>query len=199
MPELPEVEVSRQGLLPYLVGQRIERTIFRVPRLRRALTEDLAATLVGQRIVAIARRGKYLLFDCEIPAAGRGEARDGDGMTDGGNQHGWLIVHLGMSGSLRLVPPGTAWQKHDHVDLVFADTVLRFRDPRRFKARALLPICRPRYNAAPNIGCRLRYSLSIFMHIPCLPPKGSSHFRRNLTAAGFTPRRVGAPRLLSRS
>lgn len=139
MPELPEVEVSRQGLLPYLVGQRIERAIFRVPRLRRALTEDLAATLAGRRIVAIARRGKYLLFDCESPAAGRGEARDGDEMTDGGSQRGWLIVHLGMSGSLRLVPPGTTWQKHDHVDLVFADTVLRFRDPRRFGLLAWHP------------------------------------------------------------
>lgn len=119
MPELPEVEVSRQGLLPHLVGQRIERTIFRVPRLRYALTGELAETLAGRRIVAIVRRGKYLLFDCESRQDARG---------------GWLILHLGMSGSLRLVPPEAAWQKHDHVDLVFARTILRFRDPRRFGA-----------------------------------------------------------------
>ena len=53
MPELPEVEVSRQGLLPYLIGQRIERAVFRVPRLRRALTEDLAATLTARQISAV--------------------------------------------------------------------------------------------------------------------------------------------------
>jgi formamidopyrimidine-DNA glycosylase len=63
------------------------------------------------------RRGKYLLFDCESTAGG-----------------GWLILHLGMSGSLRLVPPGSPSQKHDHFDLLFAHIVLRLRDPRRFGA-----------------------------------------------------------------
>jgi formamidopyrimidine-DNA glycosylase len=87
----------------------------------------LAAHLAGKRIRAILRRGKYLLFECE-----------------GKNEQGWLILHLGMSGSLRLVPPGTPAQKHDHVDLVFPDTILRFRDPRRFGA--LL------WHAGPDIG-----------------------------------------------
>ena len=115
MPELPEVEVSRQGLLPFLPGQHIVNVIFRTPKLRFDFPSGLAERLVGLRVEAIERRGKYLLFDCE-------SARGG----------GWLILHLGMSGSLRLVTADTPVQKHDHVDLVFAHTTLRFRDPRRF-------------------------------------------------------------------
>jgi formamidopyrimidine-DNA glycosylase len=115
MPELPEVEVSRLGLLPYLPGQRLVEAVFRAPKLRHEIPPGLASRLTGLRVEAISRRGKYLLFDCE-------SQHDG----------GWLILHLGMSGSLRLVPPGTPAQKHDHVDLVFAHTTLRFRDPRRF-------------------------------------------------------------------
>lgn len=116
MPELPEVEVSRQGLLPYLPGQRVVDVVLRAPRLRHELPAELVRQLTGRRIDAVLRRGKYLLFDCE------NKADDG----------GWLILHLGMSGSLRLVAPGTPAQKHDHVDLVFPTTVLRYRDPRRF-------------------------------------------------------------------
>ncbi len=115
MPELPEVEVSRQGLLPFVPGQRIVDAIFRAPRLRHEIPAALASRLIGLRVDSISRRGKYLLFDCESRCGG-----------------GWLILHLGMSGSLRLVAPGTPHQKHDHVDLAFAQTTLRFRDPRRF-------------------------------------------------------------------
>ena len=115
MPELPEVEVSRQGLLPFLPGRRIVEAVFRAPRLRHEIPGQLSSRLAGLRIDGILRRGKYLLFDCES------------------RQHGgWLILHLGMSGSLRVVAPGTPPQKHDHVDLVFENTTLRFRDPRRF-------------------------------------------------------------------
>lgn len=117
MPELPEVEVSRQGLLPFLAQQRIAGAVVRTPRLRHAIPAGLDARLAGLRVEAIRRRGKYLLFDCES--------------ADGG---GWLILHLGMSGSLRLVPPATPPQAHDHFDLLFAGTVLRLRDPRRFGA-----------------------------------------------------------------
>ena len=117
MPELPEVEVSRLGLLPHLSGQRIVGAVIRTPKLRHDIPTDLAPRLPGLRVDAILRRGKYLLFDCESQRGG-----------------GWLILHLGMSGSLRLVAPGTPIQKHDHVDLVFAATTLRFRDPRRFGA-----------------------------------------------------------------
>ena len=113
MPELPEVEVSRLGLLPCLPGRKIVRAVFRAPKLRCALSAELAAKLAGRCVRAIVRRGKYLLFDC-----------------DGG----WLILHLGMSGSLRLVDVDAPARKHDHVDLVFPETVLRLRDPRRFGA-----------------------------------------------------------------
>lgn len=116
MPELPEVEVSRQGLLPYLPGQRIVTAIVRTPRLRHAIPAELPAILAGRRIDAIVRRGKYLLFDCESAQGG-----------------GWLILHLGMSGSLRLtLPDAVPAQKHDHFDLIFPSTTLRLRDPRRF-------------------------------------------------------------------
>ena len=115
MPELPEVEVSRRGILPFVSGQRIVDAVFRVPKLRHVIPSSLASRLVGLRVNAVLRRGKYLLFDCESNQGG-----------------GWLIVHLGMSGSLRLVLPGAPVQKHDHVDLVFAQTCLRLRDPRRF-------------------------------------------------------------------
>lgn len=115
MPELPEVEVSRLGLLPYLPGKRILRAVFRTPKLRHPLTDELASRLAGLRVDRIVRRGKYLLFDCES-----------------GNGGGWLILHLGMSGSLRLVTPETPLQAHDHADIVFSDTTLRYRDPRRF-------------------------------------------------------------------
>ncbi|HEX5803375.1 MAG TPA: bifunctional DNA-formamidopyrimidine glycosylase/DNA-(apurinic or apyrimidinic site) lyase [Azospira sp.] len=111
MPELPEVEVSRRGLLPFLPGKTVGGAVVRVPRLRHEIPPELPRLLSGRTLRDIARRGKYLIFDF------------GDG---------WLILHLGMSGSLRLVAPGTPPQKHDHFDLEFAHTVMRLRDPRRF-------------------------------------------------------------------
>ena len=111
MPELPEVEVSRRGLEPFIAGRTVVGAVLRTPRLRNDIPERLTALLPGMHLHAIRRRGKYLLFDF-----GRGQ----------------LLLHLGMSGSLRLVPPGTPPQKHDHFDLCFPDTVMRFRDPRRF-------------------------------------------------------------------
>ncbi|MCM8595925.1 bifunctional DNA-formamidopyrimidine glycosylase/DNA-(apurinic or apyrimidinic site) lyase [Accumulibacter sp.] len=117
MPELPEVEVSRLGLLPHLCGRTIVGVVVRTPRLRHEIPGGLAARLAGLELRGIARRGKYLLFDCESAGGG-----------------GWLLVHLGMSGSLRLVPPATPARRHDHVDLIFSETVLRLRDPRRFGA-----------------------------------------------------------------
>jgi len=111
MPELPEVEVSRQGLLPFLPGKLVRGATLRTPRLRHDIPAELPQLLSGRRLLGIERRGKYLVFDF------------------GG---GWLLLHLGMSGSLRLVAPGTPAQRHDHFDLEFADTVMRLRDPRRF-------------------------------------------------------------------
>ncbi|MDR1350883.1 MAG: bifunctional DNA-formamidopyrimidine glycosylase/DNA-(apurinic or apyrimidinic site) lyase [Zoogloeaceae bacterium] len=113
MPELPEVEVSRLGLLPHLLDEPVLDCVARRPDLRLPIPQDLAARLTGHRLRAIVRRGKYLLF--HWPTA-----------------NGWLLLHLGMSGSLRLVPPVTAAGAHDHFDLCFPATVMRLKDPRRF-------------------------------------------------------------------
>ncbi len=112
MPELPEVEVTRRGLAPQLAGRVISGVAVREPRLRWRVPNEVHA-LAGRRVAAVRRRGKYLLLDC------------GDGH---------LIMHLGMSGSLRVLPSGTPAQKHDHFDLVLDDRLLRLRDPRRFGA-----------------------------------------------------------------
>jgi formamidopyrimidine-DNA glycosylase len=112
MPELPEVEVTRRGLEPQLAGRVISGVVVREARLRWPIPA-VVRTLAGRTLRRIRRRGKYLLLDC------------GDGH---------LIVHLGMSGSLRVVAPGTVPAKHDHFDLALGDRVLRLRDPRRFGA-----------------------------------------------------------------
>jgi formamidopyrimidine-DNA glycosylase len=111
MPELPEVEVTRLGLLPCLVEECVERVEVRSPTLRYPVPADLESSLKGRKLRDIRRRGKYLLFDF---------------------RPGTLIVHLGMSGSLRLVPLGTVAARHDHLDLVFRTHALRLHDPRRF-------------------------------------------------------------------
>jgi formamidopyrimidine-DNA glycosylase len=112
MPELPEVEVTRRGLEPHLSGRVISAVEVRQPLLRWPVSKAVHS-LAGRTVRGVRRRGKYLLVDC------------GDGH---------LILHLGMSGSLRMLPPGTPAEKHDHFDLVLGDRVLRLRDPRRFGA-----------------------------------------------------------------
>ena len=115
MPELPEVEVCRLGIAPELVGQQILGVSIRVPKLRHPIPPELRAILLGCRVLAVRRRGKYLLLDCR-----------GDGVE------GTLIVHLGMSGNLRFVPLHQPPEKHDHFDLQLSTRILRFADPRRF-------------------------------------------------------------------
>jgi formamidopyrimidine-DNA glycosylase len=112
MPELPEVEVTRRGIAPKLTGRLISAVRVRQPRLRWPVPRAVRS-LAGRTVRGVRRRGKYLLVDC------------GDGH---------LILHLGMSGSLRVLPPGTPAGKHDHFDLVLGDRMLRLRDPRRFGA-----------------------------------------------------------------
>lgn len=122
MPELPEVEVTLRGIAPTLTGRRVSGVIARTPALRYPLPRDLQRTLAGHCLAAISRRGKYLLLRFD---------------------HGHLLIHLGMSGSLRLVPSCLPGGKHDHFDLVFAvgggSVALRLRDPRRFGAILWLP------------------------------------------------------------
>lgn len=113
MPELPEVEVVRRGLQARLSHATVRRVEVREPRLRWPVPESLQAVLVGRRLDAVERRGKYLLL------------RFGDGT---------LIVHLGMSGSLRVLEHAAPPQKHDHVDIDFGERLVRYHDPRRFGA-----------------------------------------------------------------
>ena len=112
MPELPEVETTRRGLAPHLVGRRIVAVTVRDARLRWPIAPDLAAAVTGQRIRALRRRAKYLIIDLERDA---------------------LIVHLGMSGALGIVAAHASAGKHDHFELALdAGHALRLTDPRRF-------------------------------------------------------------------
>lgn len=114
MPELPEVETARRGIAPHLVGQRVAKVVVRDGRLRWPVTATLTKGLTGQVIRAVERRAKYLLL-----------------RTDTGT----AILHLGMSGSLRVVPCPTPPLKWDHVDIALTNgQCLRLRDPRRFGA-----------------------------------------------------------------
>lgn len=112
MPELPEVETSRRGIEPFMLDQRVEQVTVRERRLRWPVPEGLETRLTGQSIRRLRRRAKYLLLD-----------------TDAGS----AVLHLGMSGSLRIVDPDEPPGKHDHVDIRLGNgKALRFRDPRRF-------------------------------------------------------------------
>ncbi|MEK7779211.1 MAG: bifunctional DNA-formamidopyrimidine glycosylase/DNA-(apurinic or apyrimidinic site) lyase [Pseudomonadota bacterium] len=119
MPELPEVEVTRLGIAPYLEGHSIEQIVIRNPRLRWPIPDNLPSILPRVTIQSVSRRAKFLLFHCCI---------------------GTLLIHLGMSGSLRILQGKKKAsvdlpEKHDHFDIVLHDqTVLRLRDPRRFGA-----------------------------------------------------------------
>lgn len=112
MPELPEVETTRRGLAPHLTGRRVLAATLRRADLRWPIAREIETLMPGRRIEAVRRRAKYLLLD-----------------TDAGS----ALLHLGMSGSLRVLPAATALRAHDHVDLLLEDErVLRFNDPRRF-------------------------------------------------------------------
>jgi len=114
MPELPEVETTLRGLAPHLVGQRVADVVIRHPQLRWPVPEDLPRLLRGKSVFSLRRRAKYLLLEFD---------------------RGTLILHLGMSGSLRILAAGTPPGKHDHFDLVLENgKLMRLRDPRRFGA-----------------------------------------------------------------
>jgi formamidopyrimidine-DNA glycosylase len=112
MPELPEVETSRRGIAPWVEGQTVSEVIVRDRRLRWPVPTDIDQLLPGQKIRSLSRRAKYLLFE-----------------TDAGT----VMLHLGMSGSVRIIDADEPAAKHDHVDIrLESGKALRFRDPRRF-------------------------------------------------------------------
>lgn len=114
MPELPEVETVKRALQTDIIAQQIKHVSVREPRLRWPIPADLAKKTQGQVIQSLERRGKYLLL---------------------GLPKGTLLIHLGMSGTLRLIEIHTTPAKHDHVDIVLhSGKMLRFNDPRRFGA-----------------------------------------------------------------
>jgi formamidopyrimidine-DNA glycosylase len=118
MPELPEVETTRRGIVPSVVGKRIRSLAIYDPRLRWPVPPDMPAAVAGRMIDGIDRRSKYLLFRIERST---------------------LLVHLGMTGSLRVHTRPPPRRSHDHVDIELEDgTVLRYHDPRRFGAMLLL-------------------------------------------------------------
>lgn len=113
MPELPEVETTRRGLAPHVEGRRITTVTLRRPDLRWPIPEEVTRELPGRQVTAVRRRAKYLLLD-----------------TAAGDS---ALLHLGMSGMLRVLPPDTPVGAHDHVDIgLDSGRVLRFTDPRRF-------------------------------------------------------------------
>ncbi len=113
MPELPEVEVTRMGVTPYLLDQCVTGLVLRRDGLRWPFPANLAKLIVGEKVLGTGRRGKYLLILFS---------------------HGCVIIHLGMSGHIRMLPLATPAKQHDHVDIVLGQQMLRLTDPRRFGA-----------------------------------------------------------------
>jgi formamidopyrimidine-DNA glycosylase len=132
MPELPEVETIRRGIEPHVVGKRIARVVVHDRRLRWPVPANFARKLAGRRIAGVARRGKYLLLDLT-----------GDR----------VILHMGMTGRLFVLPPDTPWRKHDHVDFFLErGKLLRFHDPRRFGAALWWPAAQQSHPLLAGMG-----------------------------------------------
>lgn len=112
MPELPEVETTLRGIAPYVEGQKITDITVRQPRLRWPVTDNIQDIVREQTVRQLSRRAKYILLQLD---------------------HGSILIHLGMSGSLRIVEPKENWRKHDHIEMQLANNqALRYHDPRRF-------------------------------------------------------------------
>ncbi len=113
MPELPEVETTRRGIKPYIDQKKVREVVVRQPKLRWPVPDEIHQ-MEGQVVESVTRRGKYILLETKT---------------------GTALIHLGMSGSLRIVAAGTEAEKHDHVDIILeTGKAVRLRDPRRFGA-----------------------------------------------------------------
>jgi len=169
MPELPEVETTRRGIAPHLEDRIISGVVVRERRLRWPVPVGLDRTLRGQRVRAVERRGKYLLIRFDS---------------------GTLILHLGMSGSLRVLPADTPPQPHDHIDLRFGDHCLRLRDPRRFGAVLWTrddPLEQPhprlsRYAVPPLDPGAAVYAPGFLPAFPCHVPSGNASLRKGCSS-----------------
>lgn len=136
MPELPEVETTRRGIEPHVVGKTVHQVLVRQPSLRWPVSPELSQALTGATMSAVHRRAKYLLFDVRRP--GPGPASHVNSVPD--IPSGRMMIHLGMSGSLRITDADSPLRKHDHIDIIFSDqTRLRYHDPRRFGSVFWLP------------------------------------------------------------
>lgn len=111
MPELPEVETTLRGIAPHILGRQVTDVAIRQARLRWPIPDNIRQLMLRRKLLGASRRGKYLLLQFT---------------------HGSALIHLGMSGSLRIVKASDPPLLHDHFDLVFGNTILRYCDPRRF-------------------------------------------------------------------
>jgi formamidopyrimidine-DNA glycosylase len=139
MPELPEVETTRRGLLPHLQDATITNVIVRDRRLRWPIPASLKKCLESRAIAGVLRRGKYLLWDVESHTGG-----------------GFLLCHLGMSGSLFATSTTNPPVKHDHVDIIInnraTSTIIRYHDPRRFGAMLWIAGATPTHPLLDSLG-----------------------------------------------
>ena len=198
MPELPEVETTRRGVAPWIEGTRVMAVDLRQPQLRWPVPETLGRELPGRRVLAAERRAKYLLFRAE-----------GDRT---------FMLHLGMSGSLRVLQAAAPPGKHDHLDLVLeGGRLLRFHDPRRFGSADWIagdplrhPLLRelgpeplgpgfsPEYLATACRGRRIAIK-QLIMNGRIVVGVGNIYASEALFRAGIHPLRaagrIGAPRL----
>ena len=193
MPELPEVETTRRGVAPWIEGVRVTRVALRQPMLRWPVPRSLATELPGRLVLTAERRAKFLLFRAE-----------GDRT---------LLMHLGMSGSLRVLPAAAPPGPHDHLDIALASgRVLRFRDPRRVGSAdwvagnpllhpllaSLGPDFTPDYLAAACRGRRVAIK-QLIMNGRIVVGVGNIYASEALFRAGIHPARaagrIGAVRL----
>lgn len=133
MPELPEVETTRLGISPHLIGHKIREIIIRRHDLRLPVSENLTE-LEGATFTSVKRRSKYLLLETDAEAV--------------------ILIHLGMSGSLRIIPAGESWKKHDHIGITVGKNLqLRYHDPRRFGLVLRIPSSEiPTHPLLANLG-----------------------------------------------
>lgn len=198
MPELPEVETTRRGIEPHLVGRRLAGVIVRQHRLRHPVTAGIDA-IAGSTVTSVRRRGKYLILDLDRAGA--------------------LLVHLGMSGSLRITGAAEDFRKHDHLALDLPEArQLRYHDPRRFGLVLHLPKGDPLEHpllaslgpeplgpdfdvARLHAACRKRSApiKQVIMDAAVVVGVGNIYASESLFRAGIRPRtaarRVSRPRL----